>query len=191
MHTNWHPVGCFFWPRENGQEFSLMSGERSFLNLFRNSRTPLDSIRDKLLTLIYFVIVQCPSVRTTWYSVSCARKGYTWAARDLRMMKGHAVTLQILLLRGISWWWRVEKTFSVLFSGKMAQLMNFMGLLIFPFKWGGHSFPSSAVWKSWSYYTRELESKQARNMWLKNLLSCYSCLIGNCAIMIINNQITD
>ena len=51
-----------------------MSGERSFLNLFRDSRTPLDSIRNKLVTLIYFVIVQCPSVGTTWYS-----------ARDLRL----------------------------------------------------------------------------------------------------------
>ena len=69
-----------------------MSGERSFLNLFRDSRTPLDSIRDKLVTLIYFVIVQCPCVRTTWYGVSCAGKGYTRAARDLRLMKGHAVT---------------------------------------------------------------------------------------------------
>ena len=82
---NWHPVGCFFWPRENGQEFSLMSGERSFLNLFRDSRTPLDSIRDKLVTLIYFVIVQYPSVGTAWYSASCARNCYTWAARDLRL----------------------------------------------------------------------------------------------------------
>ena len=44
------------------------------MNLFRDSRTPLDSIRDKLVTLIYFVIVQCPSVGTTWYS-----------ARDLRL----------------------------------------------------------------------------------------------------------
>ena len=68
------PIGCFFWPRENGQAFSLMFGERSFLNLFRNSWTPLDSIRNKLVTLIYFVIVQCPSVGTTWYS-----------ARDLRL----------------------------------------------------------------------------------------------------------
>ena len=75
MHTNWHPVGCFFRPRENGQEFSLMSGERSFLDLFRDSRTPLDSIREKFVTLIYFVIVQCPSVGTTWYSVSCASDG--------------------------------------------------------------------------------------------------------------------
>ena len=85
MHTNWHTVGCFFWPRENGQEFSLMSGERWFLNLFRDSRTPLDLIRDKLVILIYFVIVQCPSIGTTWYSASRVRKGYTWAARDLRL----------------------------------------------------------------------------------------------------------
>ena len=56
---------------------SLMSGERSFFNLFRAGRTPLDSIGDKLVTLIYFVIVQCPSVWTTWYSASCARKGNT------------------------------------------------------------------------------------------------------------------
>ena len=45
------------WARVN-----LMSGERSFLNLFRDSRTPLDSIGDKRVTLIYFVIVQCLSV---------------------------------------------------------------------------------------------------------------------------------
>ena len=62
-----------------------MSGERSFLNLFRDSRTPLDSIREKFVTLIYFVIVQCTSVGTTWYSASCARSGYTLAARDLRL----------------------------------------------------------------------------------------------------------
>ena len=52
------------------QAFSSMFGERSFLNLFRDSRTPLDSVRDKLMTLIYFVIVQCPSVETTWYTAS-------------------------------------------------------------------------------------------------------------------------
>ena len=43
------------------------------MNLFRDSRTPLNSIKDKLVTLIYFVIVQCPSVGTTWYSASCVR----------------------------------------------------------------------------------------------------------------------
>ena len=46
-----------------------MFGERSFLNLFRDSRTPLDSVRDKLMTLTSIVIVQCPS-GTTWYSAS-------------------------------------------------------------------------------------------------------------------------
>ena len=56
---------------------NLMSGERSFLNLFRDSRTPLDSIGDKLVTLIYFVIIQCPSVGTTWFGASCARNGFT------------------------------------------------------------------------------------------------------------------
>ena len=88
MHTNWHPVGCFFRLRENGQEFSLMSGERSFLNFFRDIRTPLDSIRDKLVTIIYFVIAQCPSVGMKRCSASCARNGYTWAARDLRPPEG-------------------------------------------------------------------------------------------------------
>ena len=77
MHTNWHPVGCFFRLRENGQEFSLMSRERSFLNFFRDIRTPLDSIRDKLVTIIYFVIAQCPSVGMKRCSASCARNGYT------------------------------------------------------------------------------------------------------------------
>ena len=56
--------------------------ERSFLNLFRGSRTPLDLTREKFVTLIYLVIVQCPSVETTWYS---ARNGYTWATRDFRL----------------------------------------------------------------------------------------------------------
>ena len=48
-----------------------MFGERSFLSLFCNSRTPLDSIRDKLFTLIYFVL------GATWYSARCARNGCT------------------------------------------------------------------------------------------------------------------
>ena len=51
------------------QAFSAMFSERSFLNLFRDSRTPLDSVRVNLMTLIYF-IVQCPSVGMTWYSSS-------------------------------------------------------------------------------------------------------------------------
>ena len=66
----------------------------------------------------------------------------------LLLKKDYAVTLQILFLRGISRWWKVIKIFLVSLSGNMAQLKNFMGLLIFPFKWGGLSFPSSTVWKS-------------------------------------------
>ena len=52
------------------QAFSSMFGERSLLNFFRDSRTPLDSVIEKLMTLIYFVFVQCQSVETTWYSAS-------------------------------------------------------------------------------------------------------------------------
>ena len=101
MHTNWHSVGCFFWPRENGQEFSLMSGERSFLNLFHDSRTPLDSTRDKLVSLIYFIF-QCPSDGTTWYSASCARNGYCKNLTHCFITKlisdfGHCVLFDIFL----------------------------------------------------------------------------------------------
>ena len=70
--------------------------ERSFWNLFPDSRTPLDSIRDKLVTLIHFVIVQCPSVWTTWYAASCTRNGYTWAVRDLRQPQRARVALHCL-----------------------------------------------------------------------------------------------
>ena len=48
---------------KNVQAFSLMF-------CFSDNRTPLDLRRDKLVTLIYFVIAQCPSVGTTWYSAS-------------------------------------------------------------------------------------------------------------------------
>ena len=80
---NWKwPGGCFSWSRDNVQAFSLMLGERRFWTF-----SQLDSIRDKLVTLIYFVIVQCPIVGTTWNNASCARDGYTWAARDLRLTR--------------------------------------------------------------------------------------------------------
>ena len=104
MHTNWHSVGCFFWPRENGQEFGLMSGEGSFLTLFRDSRKPLDSIRDKHCSM--------PSVGTTWYSASSATNGYTWAARDLRLLRrasGSALsvdrqTLDVFVIVKVLFW---------------------------------------------------------------------------------------
>ena len=49
--------------------------------------------------------------------------------------------MKFLFLRGISWWWKVEKHFPVLFPGNMAQLMDFVGLFILPIKLGGQSFP--------------------------------------------------
>ena len=88
MHTNWQlemTRRMFLLTKGKCASIKFNVWARSFWNLFRDSRTPLDSIRDKLVTLIYFVIVQCPSVRTARYSASCARKGYTWAARDLRL----------------------------------------------------------------------------------------------------------
>ena len=45
----------------------------------------------------------------------------------LLIMKGHAVTLQILFLRGISWWWKVEKTFSSLIFWKHGAVNEFYG----------------------------------------------------------------
>ena len=42
-------------------------------------------------------------------------------------MKGHAVTLQILFLRGISWRWKVEKTFSRLIFWKYGAVNEFYG----------------------------------------------------------------
>ena len=55
----------------------------------------------------------------------------------------------------------------------------------------GESFSSSTVCKSQTCYTRKLVCQRARDMWLTNLLSCYSFLIVNCVIMIINNKIID
>ena len=74
---------------------------------------------------------------------------FSWKQKQfLLLMKRHAVTLQILFLRGISWRWRAEKTFSSLIFWKNSTVNEFMGLLIFPFKKGGQSFQSSAVWKA-------------------------------------------
>ena len=41
------------------------------------------------------------------------------------LKKGRAVTLQILFLWGISWWWKVKTTFPSLIFWKTAQSMNF------------------------------------------------------------------
>ena len=52
-----------------------------------------------------------------------------------------------------------KKHFLVLFSGHIAQLMNFMGLLIFPF-----DFPVIRGLKKRSCYTHELGRQQARDI---------------------------
>ena len=78
--------------------------------------------------------------------------------------------IQILFLRGISWWWKVEKHFPALFSGNTAQLMNFMGLSIFPFKWGGKSFPSPRFGKAEVVKTGTCTSTRMRHVTLKSPL---------------------
>ena len=60
--------------------FVLTKGKRAriWFNVWREVVfEPFPRERDKLVALIYFVIVQCPSAGTTWYSASCERKGYT------------------------------------------------------------------------------------------------------------------
>ena len=86
----------------------------------------------------------------------------------------HAVTLQILFLSGISWWWKVEKTFSVLFSGNIAQLINFMGLLIFPSNENvKFSIPTKNI-ESFSHFLAFLinhlvwRAKKGRFIWLSD-----------------------
>ena len=56
-------------------------------------------------------------------------------------MKGHAVTLQILFLRGISSWWKVEKTFSSLISWKHGAANGFCGAIHTSYQIRGAEFP--------------------------------------------------
>ena len=64
----------------------------------------------------------------------------------------------------------MEKHFPALFSGNMAQLMNFMGLSIFPFKRGGHSFPSPRFGKAEVVKTGTCTSTRMRHVTLKSPL---------------------
>ena len=63
MHTSWQlemTRQMFLLTKENAQAFSSMFGERSFLNLFRDSRTLLDSVRDNLwLLFCYCSMSEC------------------------------------------------------------------------------------------------------------------------------------
>ena len=107
----------------------------------------------------------------------------------LPLMKGHAVTLQILFLLGISWWWKVEKPFSSLIFWKHGAVNEFYGRYFLSNKGDRVS--------------RHLRSGKAEIVTLGTLYvnkhatsefkisSCYSFLTVNCAIMIINNQIVE
>ena len=104
----------------------------------------------------------------------------------LLLMKGHAVTLQILFLREISLWWKVEKPFSSLIFWKHGAVNKLYGAIDISYQIRGAEFPE----KPKLLYSGTCTSKSTRHVNL-NLLSCYSFLIVNCAIMIINNQIVD
>ena len=82
-------------------------------------------------------------------------------------MKGDAVMPQILFLYmefldGGKW----EKHFPVLFSGNMAQLRISRTFDIsYQTREGGEeNFPSSALWKSRSSYTRDIVRQRARDV---------------------------
>ena len=80
-------------------------------------------------------------------------------------MKGHAVTLQILFLRGNFLMVKVEKPFSSLIFSKHGAVNEFNGAIDVSYQIrGGQSFPSSAFWKSRNCYSRELVRQQARDM---------------------------
>ena len=59
-----------------------------------------------------------------------------WASRKVTRLR-YKYYFCVEFLDGGKW----KKHFPVFFSGNMARLMNFMGLLIFPFKWRGAEFP--------------------------------------------------
>ena len=59
----------------------------------------------------------------------------------LLLMKGHAVTLQILFLLGISWWWKVEKSFSSLIFWKHGAVDEFYGAIDISYQIRGAEFP--------------------------------------------------
>ena len=106
-------------------------------------------------------------------------------------MKGHAVTLQILFLRGNFLMVKVEKPFSSLIFSKHGAVNESNGAVDISYQIRG------------GRVSRHPRSGKAEIVTLGNLYvnkhatcefeisSCYSFLIVNCAIMIINNQIVD
>ena len=108
-------------------------------------------------------------------------------------MKGHAVTqsrdkyfFYLEFLDGGRW----KNHFPVLFSGNMAQLMNFMGLLIFLIKYGDRVSRHPRSGKAEIVTLRNLYVNKHATCEFK-ISSCYSFLIVNFAIIIINNQIVE
>ena len=73
-----------------------------------------------------------------WKKVSLS---YSFGFFTLSFKEGHAVTLQILFLRGISWWWKVEKTFSSLLFWKHGAFNEFYGSFDISFQMRGAEFP--------------------------------------------------
>ena len=101
-------------------------------------------------------------------------------------MKGHAVTLQILFLRGISGWWKVEKPFSSLIFWKHGAVHEFYGAIDISYQMRGAEFPVIRVLEK----PKLLHVNKHATCGFK-ISSCYSFLIEYCAIMVINNQIVD
>ena len=70
-------------------------------------------------------------------------EAFSWKRRWIifTSLKGHAVTLPILFLRGISWWWKVEKTFSSLNFWKHGAVNEFYGAIDISYQIRGAEFP--------------------------------------------------
>ena len=115
-------------------------------------------------------------------------------------MKGHAVTLQILFLRGISWWWKVEKPFSSLIFWKHGAINEFYGAIDISYQIREAEFPEkpkllhSGTCRSTSTRHVNLKSpllsqfpycelcdndNEQSNCRLMNVLVLYKCLISS------------
>ena len=139
--------------QRNSKECCIWNGSHVHARKLR----PQQSAKIKQMQIIFAVKKQANKVTKglrTFFKCFHEKKKIN---KFLLIMKGHAVTLQILFLRGISCWWKVEKTFSSLIFWKHGAVNEFYRAIDICFQIRGQSFPSSAVWKSRSCYIRELE----------------------------------
>ena len=89
----------------------------------------------------------------------------------LLLMKGHVVTLQILFLRGISWWWKVEKTFSSLIFWKHGAVNWFYGAIDISYQMREAEFPViRGLEKPKLLHTETCTSTSTRHVTLKSPL---------------------